>query len=114
MLLSSDPGGFLGLFEAWPKAGGDASFDRLRGRGAFVVSSSVVGGKVGRTTIVSERGARCTLRRPASWPKSAVTVTAVSEVAGKRKSVAVGLTWQGDEFFSFDTVAATSYTLVGG
>lgn len=105
MLLSSDPAGFLGLFEAWPKAGGDASFRRLRGRGAFVVSSSLVGGKVGPTTIVSERGARCTLRRPASWPKSAVTVTAVS---GRPE-----LVWQGDEFFSFETVAGTSYTLVG-
>ena len=72
MLLQSDPAGFLGLFEAWPKAGGDASFRRLRGRGAFIVSSSVVGGKVGATTIVSERGARCTLRRPLSWRKSTV------------------------------------------
>lgn len=46
MLLQSDPAGFLGLFDAWPMSM-DASFERLRGRGAFVVSSSFTKGVVG-------------------------------------------------------------------
>ena len=70
MLLQSDPAGFLGLFDAWPRDM-DASFERLRGRGAFVVSSSLRGGVVGNTTVVSQRGGRCVVRRPRSWSRDA-------------------------------------------
>lgn len=120
MLLQSDPAGFLGLFEAWPKSAGDASFSRLRGRGAFIVSSSVAGGRVGATTIVSERGGKCTLRRPQSWPKSAIaiSVTIAEETSGKAiEKKKVVLTWEGgvlhDEFFSFVTTAGGVYSLTG-
>ena len=66
MLLQSDPGDdsgagrFLGLFEAWPQTM-DASFTRLPGRGAFVVSSSFdkATKSVGATTIASGRGGDC-------------------------------------------------------
>lgn len=115
MLLQSDPGGFMGLFEAWPRSKGDASFFRLRGRGAFVVSSSFASGKVGQTLLLSERGSACTFRRPQSWPKIAVSV--VDDAT--RKTVA--LAWEGksgpepgagaDIFFSFPTNAGASYTL---
>lgn len=115
MLLQSDPGGFMGLFEAWPRSKGDASFFRLRGRGAFVVSSSFASGKVGQTLLLSERGSACTFRRPQSWPKIAVSV--VDDAT--RKTVA--LAWEGksgpepgagaDIFFSFPTTAGASYTL---
>jgi hypothetical protein len=123
MLLQSDPAGFLGLFEAWPKSAGDASFSRLRGRGAFIVSSSVVGGRVGATTIASERGAQCTLRRPQSWPKSVVSVSVSVAVASEEEVRAtaeqkkVALTWEGgvlcDDFFSFSTTVGSIYKLVG-
>ena len=105
MLLQSDPSGFLGLFEAWPQSM-DASFERLRGRGAFIVSSALAKGKVGETTIVSERGGRCVLRRPASWPEPAVAVT----LAGRK----VALSWLGGgAYFAFETEAGARYTLSG-
>jgi alpha-L-fucosidase 2 len=86
----------------------DASFERLRGRGAFIVSSSITNGTVGKTTIVSERGATCVMRRPASWPKPSVHVLAVA--TGK----AVGLDWKAeDSFFSFGTAAGGVYELSG-
>ena len=117
MLLQSDPGNgdgtgrFLGLFEAWPQSM-DASFTRLRGRGAFIVSSSFskASKSVGITTIESRRGGRCVLRRPQSWSKAALKVK--GGAAGK----AVDVTWfgrGGDEFFSFATSKGVTYTLRG-
>lgn len=139
MLLQSDPGfrdpitnkatgRFIGLFEAMPPM--TASFTRLRARGAFVVSSSFsrtnshvdsvtsgtggvstgVGWKVGVTTILSERGEECVLRRPQSWSKAALAVTAQSTGA------AVPIQWSGAggaEFASFPTTAGETYTLRG-
>ena len=111
MLLQSDPGGFLGLFEAWPwQQMGAASFRRLRGRGAFLVSSSIdTQGVVGGTTVVSMRGERLMMRRPQSWPKNAVTVRAID-------GVGVVLSWFGkmeEEFFAFETKVGTTYRLEG-
>ena len=125
-------GRFIGLFEAMPPMA--ASFTRLRARGAFVVSSSFgrtdnagstgvdttgnadvrrsvgVGWKVGVTTILSERGEKCVVRRPQSWSKAALTVTAQSTGALLRKQ------WSGAgdaEFVSFPTTAGETYTLHG-
>ena len=87
------------------------------GRGAFVVSSSYTGSKggnggragvVGATTIVSERGSPCTLRRPQSWPKGRI---AVKETPSGRT---VPVTWTGEgaaEFFAFETTAGATYLL---
>ena len=108
MLLQSDPAGFLGLFEAWPQAM-DASFERLRGRGAFVVTSSFTKGVVGVTTIVSERGATCVMRRPSSWSKSSVKVRDLQA----NKNVVVVWERGGDDYFSFTTAAGSRYTLSG-
>jgi hypothetical protein len=125
MLLQSDPGyrdpitnkatgRFIGLFEAMPPM--TASFTRLRARGAFVVSSSFsrastsMGWKVGVTTILSERGESCVLRRPQSWKKAALMVTVRSTGASVRKDwFGVG----GAEFVSFFTTAGETYTLHG-
>ena len=112
MLLQSDPGGFLGLFEAWPwKQLGAASFRRLRGRGAFLVSSYIdPQGMVGATTVTSMRGEQLTVRRPQSWPKGTVHVTSDN-------GVAIVLSWSGklgDEFFAFMTKSGCTYRLVGG
>ena len=139
MLLSSDPGHrdpvtnkatgrFMRLFEAMPPM--EASFTRLRARGAFVVSSSfsrtaaaaagggggaaaaAAGGgwKVGVTTIASERGEECVLRRPQSWSKAAVTVTTSGGKAVRQR-------WSSDadggEYVSFDTTTGETYTLHG-
>ena len=111
MLLQSDPGGFLSLFEAWPwQQMGSASFRRLRGRGAFLVTSSIdTRGMVGDTTILSMRGERLVMRRPRSWPKDTVTVK-TSDGSN------VLLSWSGsmnEEFFSFSTESGSTYRLVG-
>ena len=110
MLLQSDPAGFLGLFEAWPRSAGDASFTRLRARGGFVVSSSFVNstGKVGTTTLVSKRGSHCVLRRPQSWPKASI------KVIGEEGS-AVPVEWEagGSDFMAFQTKTGASYTISG-
>lgn len=110
MLLQSDPGGFLGFFEAWPwQQLGSASFRTLRARGAFLVTSSISGkGIVGATTLVSERGETVVLRRPQSWGKGSMSVT--------RAGTRVTLQWSGagdSEFVSFATVARGEYSLVG-
>ena len=123
MMLQSDPGyrdpvtnkavgRFIGLFEAMPPMA--AAFTKLRARGAFVVSSSfsnatAAGWKVGVTTLLSERGEDCVLRRPQSWAKATVMVTAS---AGGQ----VPLRWSGvadTEFVSFATQADETYTLHG-
>ena len=106
MLLQSDPGGFLGLFEAWPAAM-DASFRRLRGRGAFLVSSALRGGVVLNTTVVSEQGLPCTFRSPESWAKRKVAVTDVATGSAKR------LVWQGNTFFTFATDKGAEYLVRG-
>ena len=105
------------LFEAMPPM--EASFTRLRARGAFVVSSSfsrnaaaAAGGgwKVGVTTIASERGEECVLRRPQSWSKAAITVTTSGgKVVRQRWSSDA----EGGEYVSFDTTAGETYTLHG-
>jgi hypothetical protein len=84
-----------------------------------VVSSSF-DGKVGVTTIASERGGRCVLRRPESWPKSSVSVVSGASVGVGGNSdlpltggKAVNLNWEGDAFFSFDTIAGATYTAIG-
>jgi hypothetical protein len=107
MLLQSDPQGFLGLFEAYPLSLGAASFSKLRGRGAFLVSSSIsTAGMVGSTTLVSQRGSKCMFRKPQSWKKADLKV-----VDGARKAVALDWESNGDVFFSFATDAATTYLL---
>ena len=110
MLLQSDPAGFLGLFDAWPRDM-DASFERLRGRGAFVVSSSLRGGVVGNTTVVSQRGGRCVVRRPRSWSRDAVRVRDGS-------GSVVALDWESSsrgeqEWFAWTTAVGATYTASG-
>lgn len=105
LLLQSDPGGFLGLFDALPP-GLNASFTRLRGRGGFVVSSSRTNDMVGTTRIVSGRGVRCVIRRPPSWTVASVHIT---DAAG----TTVPLTWDGTSYFSFATVVNGVYIIEG-
>ena len=87
----------------------DASFSRLRGRGAFIVSSSFdkATKSVGVTTIESGRGEDCVLRRPQSWSRAALKVTA----SGGGGAVALQWFGDGDAFFSFPTATGATYTL---
>ena len=80
MLLQSE-GGVLRLFPVWP-AGRDASFKRLRAKGAFVVSSELASGRVTHVDITSEKGARVNLVNP--WkPDAGVLVQRVDPSTGK-------------------------------
>lgn len=58
-----------------------------------------------QTTLVSERGVVCVMRRPASWPKASV------KVMGAGTAVAVSWEGGGEPFFSFATTAGGVYTL---
>jgi alpha-L-fucosidase 2 len=51
------------LFPVWP-TGYDAQFDRIRARGAFLVSSSLKRGEVSNVQIFSEKGRVCTIVNP--------------------------------------------------
>jgi hypothetical protein len=62
MLMQSE-GGTIRLFPDWP-AGHEASFTRLRAKGAFVVSSRLAGGRVTSATITSEKGGTVRLLDP--------------------------------------------------
>lgn len=68
----------LELFKTWPKEW-DARFTLLA-RGAFVVSASQAGGRIGPVEITSNAGATCRLRNP--WGMAAVTLTRDGQPAG--------------------------------
>jgi hypothetical protein len=70
MLLQHE-GGVLRLFPDWP-ADRDASFTRLRAKGAFLVSSAQRGGKVEFVDITSEAGGPLTIASP--WGSEIVRV----------------------------------------
>ena len=55
--------GILRLFPVWDKSL-NASFRCLRADGAFLVSSSISGGKIGKTEILAEKGGKLTIENP--------------------------------------------------
>lgn len=67
LLIQSD-GGRIRLFPAVPPEWKDASFERLRAEGAFVVSAELRGGRLSRARILGEKGGTCRIaglqRRP--------------------------------------------------
>lgn len=68
MLLQSYEG-IVRIFPNWNRSK-DASFNRLRAYGAFVVSSRLKKGMVEHVKIISEKGRPCILENP--WPLKAV------------------------------------------
>lgn len=68
MLLQHE-NGVLRVFPDWP-LDNDASFVRLRAKGAFLVSSSLAGGRVADIYIVSEKGGPLTVKSP--WSDGSV------------------------------------------
>jgi hypothetical protein len=62
MLLQS-VGGVVRLFPVWPAAR-DASFKRLRAKGAFLVSSAMKAGQVTAVDVLSEKGKPLTIENP--------------------------------------------------
>jgi len=82
MLLQSHQG-VIRVFANWPKDK-DASFDKLRAYGAFLVSAELQSGNIQDVRIVSERGQPCALRNP--WPGKKVLLArdgkAAESIAG--------------------------------
>jgi hypothetical protein len=72
MLMQSE-GGVIRLFPVWP-SGKDASFARLRAKGAFLVSATHIKGKIGQVEIFSEAGLPVTLEIPWSSAKTGIHV----------------------------------------
>jgi hypothetical protein len=62
MLMQSE-GGVVRVFPVWP-ADRDASFKRLRAKGAFVVSSEQKGGRVLSIRVLSEKGLPLSIKNP--------------------------------------------------
>jgi hypothetical protein len=82
--------GMIRVFPAWP--GKDASFENLRTRGAFLVTSEKKDGTVRFVDILSEKGRECVLENP--WPGRQVRVS-----SGGREASLEG------ELLTFKTVA---------
>jgi len=83
MLLQSHEG-FLRLFPVWPRDK-YAKFEKLRTYGAFLVSSEMKRGMIGKIDILSEKGNECRILNP--WGDESVTVRSgqqevESQVAG--------------------------------
>ena len=70
MLLQHEDG-ILRVFPDWPSSM-DASFTRLRAKGAFLVSSEQRGGAVTSIEVVSEQGGPLTIQSP--WKTSSIRV----------------------------------------
>ncbi|QHW32096.1 hypothetical protein GZH47_15600 [Paenibacillus rhizovicinus] len=101
MMQSQD--GIIELFPVWP-AGKDASFTRLREKGAFVVSAAKNGDEVSNVEITSEAGNPVKLDNP--YATDSVQVT---EEGGARISAAVT-----DGIISFATEKGKTYSVSPG
>ncbi len=75
-MLAHAHGGVLNVFDVWPEKR-DASFERLRVRGAFLVSSESKNGTVSRVDILSEKGGHCRMR--SCWDGRAVSVEEIGK-----------------------------------
>jgi len=75
MLLQSE-GGMIRLFPVWPLSK-DASFTRLRAKGAFLVSAGLKNGKITHVEIVSGAGGTVSIKRP--WQAGKVVVYDVTD-----------------------------------
>ncbi|GMW02085.1 MAG: hypothetical protein AMXMBFR84_32210 [Candidatus Hydrogenedentota bacterium] len=69
MLLQSHAGA-INVFPAVPDEWADISFERLRARGAFLISAQRVGGRVTHIGVESEKGGVCRVRTP--WDDAVV------------------------------------------
>jgi glycosyl hydrolase family 95 len=99
-MLMQSVSGTIRLFgdADWPTSK-DASFTRLRAKGAFVVSAAIAGGKVSPVTLSSDVGGTVKIKNP--WSSGTVSVTTSA-------GTAVPFTNSGG-VISFATTAGTSY-----
>jgi hypothetical protein len=105
MLLQSHEG-ILRFFPVWERDK-DAEFYKLRAYGAFLVSASLKGGKIGNISIYSEKGKRCVFQPPFEGCR-------VFRVDGE-ESIPVAVDAgpdAGGGAYAFDTVPGGQYLMV--
>jgi hypothetical protein len=100
MLLQHEAG-VLRIFPNWPHAM-DASFTRLRAKGAFLVSAEQHAGAIPFVDILSEKGGDLTIANP--WPSHEVSVTITGKLAQRLSADASGQ-------LHLQTIAGTHYRL---
>lgn len=104
MLLQSD-NDIIKVFPNW--TGADASFTRLRERGAFLLSSSMTGGQVDYIEITSEKGEPVKLVNP--WDNAVVRVT---DQSGQEIDYKKGSTVNtGEKTIEFESTENAVYTI---
>lgn len=104
MLLQSD-NDIIKVFPNW--TGADASFTRLRERGAFLLSSSMTGGQVDYIEITSEKGEPVKLVNP--WDNAIVRVT---DQSGQEIDYKKGSTVNtGEKTIEFESTENAVYTI---
>jgi hypothetical protein len=102
MLLQHEDG-VLRVFPDWP-ATMDASFTRLRAKGAFLVSSEQSQGKISYLDVTSEKGGELVIQNP--WGSQRVSVS------GTGRSGKGSLQPESDGRIKLSTVAGGHYNLV--
>lgn len=105
-MLAHAHGGVLKVFDVWPESR-DASFERLRVRGAFVVSGELKDGEVSQVEILSEHGGKC--RMESCWDGYSIVVETVSNDRAK----AVKVSHESD-VYEWDTVRGGVYKVTVG
>lgn len=109
-MLMQSVSGTIRLFgdADWPISR-NASFTRLRAKGAFTVSAAIAGGVVGPVTLASDVGGTVRLKSP--WSTGTVSVQVLD--ASGNPAGAVSFTNSGG-VVSFATTAGDSYQVSNG
>ena len=100
MLLNAH-GGVINVFAVWPK-NRDASFERLRVKGAFLVSAELKAGNVSHVEVISEKGGIC--RMKSCWSGRVIVVKQI----GEENEIPV---ISKNQVFSWATEAGEVYTI---
>jgi len=102
-MLAQAHGGVIKVFNVWPEER-DASFKRLRVRGAFLVSGELKHGKVSGVEILSEQGGKCLMQ--SCWPRQSIIVKKTDGQSVKISSKAGVYEW--------DTIPGAVYLITSG
>jgi hypothetical protein len=105
-MLANAHGGVLKVFDVWPEER-DASFERLRVQGAFLISGELKNGVVSRVEVQSEKGGPC--RMQSCWKGQSIAVEKIT-FAGVSS---VKVSRVGDSY-SWDTDAGALYHVTPG
>jgi len=105
-MLANAHGGVLKVFDVWPEER-DASFERLRVQGAFLVSGELKDGTVSQVEILSEQGGTC--RMKSCWKGHSISLEKIGTKGAK--SVKVRFDERG---YAWKTKAGDVYRVTAG